>query len=87
MKQHSLILTALAAGSLLIASPASAQSRKPATRVIWEGDMNGGYYCKLDNGVTKQKGEGPCTEFLGVCTHEDGYKVNCSDCYKFGNCR
>ena len=59
----------------------------PATRVIWEGEMNGGYYCKLNNGVTKQKGSGPCTDFLGVCTHEDGYEVNCSDCNKYGNCR
>ncbi len=87
MQKPLLILIALATGSLLIASPTSAQNRQPATRVIWEGDMNGGYYCKLDNGVTRHKGEGPCTEFLGVCTHENGYKVNCSDCNKFGNCR
>ena len=87
MKNVQYILTALATFSILAATSASAQSRRPATRVVWEGDMNGGYYCKLNNGVTRRKGEGPCSEFLGVCTHENGYKVNCSDCNKFGNCR
>jgi len=65
----------------------STQNRQPATRVIWEGEMNDGYYCELDNGVVKHKGEGPCSEYLGVCSHENGYEVNCSDCTPMGNCR
>ena len=87
MEKIKYILTTLVTCSILAATSASAQSRKPASQVIWEGEMNGSYYCKLDNGVNKRKGEGPCSEYLGVCTHEDGYKVNCSDCTPFGNCR
>lgn len=77
----------LAIGTLLGSQPASAQASKPATRVLFEGEVRGEYICKLDNGVTKAKGEGPCSDFLGICMHENGRKVNCSDCYKFANCR
>jgi hypothetical protein len=66
---------------------AFSQSPQPATRVLREGEMNGGYYYKLDNGVLRQRGEGPCREFIGVCRHEDGYQVYCSDCAKLAECR
>lgn len=57
---------------------------KPATSVIWEGQA---HVCHLNNGTVRQKGEGPCSEYLGVCIHDNGSKVSCSSCTPYGNCR
>ena len=70
-----------------IALPSIAQSRPPATRVIWEGESNGRQMCKLDNGAFVERFEGPCSERIGLCKMDSGSIRNCSDCYPYANCR
>ena len=71
---------------LFTASPVMAQLKAPgpANNVTYTGQ---GFICSLDNGISVAKGEGPCSDYLGVCAHEDGYKTPCYACTPMGNCR
>jgi hypothetical protein len=71
---------------LITATPAVAQLKAPgpANKVT---DTSQGIICSLDIGISVAKGEGSCTEYLGVCAHENGYKTPCYACTPMGNCR